>query len=203
MFDTFHGTHDKLKALQFLQLFNAAFAGGNFAKYSKIRTAATFLKTNALQWWTTLLNQGVVPSTWVQFKQIFAPARVTNTLEVDVMTAWNQLSAMNCESLEEYNAKFRDALLPVSSFKILRLAEQIEKYCCGWPKGIKKYYTKTSVINMAQLMENAGVADDLIQGKLDEDRFCRKEHEGRKQFRLRVPPFKLLDASLLQGVGLL
>ncbi|MCO5605280.1 hypothetical protein L7F22_059462 [Adiantum nelumboides] len=120
-FDTFHGTHDKLKALLFLQQFDAAFAGGNFTEASKIRKAATFLKTNALQWWTTLLNQGVVPSTWVQFKQIFAPAwitKCTNTFEVDVMTAWNQLSTNNCESLEEYNAKFWDALLPVSSFKM-------------------------------------------------------------------------------------
>ncbi|MCO5564252.1 hypothetical protein L7F22_017910 [Adiantum nelumboides] len=198
-FDTFHGTHDKLKALLFLQQFDAAFAGGNFTEASKIRKAATFFKTNALQWWTTMLNQGVVPSTWVQFKQIFAPAWITNTFKVDVMTAWNQLSAINCESLEEYNAKFWDALLPVSSFKMVPLAKQIEKYCCGLPKGIKKYCTKTSVMNMAQLMENAEVADDLIQGKPDEDGFKtrRKEPQG-KQFsakgnvtsRLTVPPFK-------------
>ncbi|MCO5609251.1 hypothetical protein L7F22_063475 [Adiantum nelumboides] len=92
-FDTFHGTHDKLKALLSLQQFDAAFARGNFTKSSKVRKAATFLKTSALQWWTTLLNQGVVPSTRVQFKQIFAQAWITNTFEVDVMTAWNQLSA--------------------------------------------------------------------------------------------------------------
>ncbi|MCO5580452.1 hypothetical protein L7F22_034320 [Adiantum nelumboides] len=59
-FDTFHGTHDKLKALLFLQQFDAAFAGGNFTEASKIRKAATFLKTNALQWWTTMLNQCVL-----------------------------------------------------------------------------------------------------------------------------------------------
>ncbi|MCO5576552.1 hypothetical protein L7F22_030364 [Adiantum nelumboides] len=76
----------------------------------------------------------------MKFKQIFAPAWTTNTFEVDVMIAWNQLSAMNGESLEEYNAKFLDALLPVSSFKVVPLAEQIEKYCCGLPKGIKKYH---------------------------------------------------------------
>ncbi|MCO5562485.1 hypothetical protein L7F22_016112 [Adiantum nelumboides] len=54
-------------------------------------------------------------------------------------------------------------------------------------------------MNMAQLMENAEVADDLIQGKPDEDGFKtrRKEPQG-KQFsakgnvtsRLTVPPFK-------------
>ncbi|MCO5575764.1 hypothetical protein L7F22_029568 [Adiantum nelumboides] len=36
-FDTFHGTHDNLKALLFLQQFDAAFAGGNFTEASKIR----------------------------------------------------------------------------------------------------------------------------------------------------------------------
>ncbi|MCO5547701.1 hypothetical protein L7F22_001152 [Adiantum nelumboides] len=164
--------------------FDAAFAGGNFKESSKIRKAATFLKTDALQWWTILLNQGVVLSTWVQFKQIFTPTWITITFEVDVMTAWNQLSAIICESLEEYNAKFWDALLPVSSFKMVPLAEQIEKYCCGLPKGIKKYCMKTSVMNMAQLMENAEVADDLIQGKPDEDGFktCRRKEPQGRQF---------------------
>ncbi|MCO5549134.1 hypothetical protein L7F22_002600 [Adiantum nelumboides] len=186
-FDTFHGTHDKLKALLFLQQFDAAFAGGIFTESSKIRKAATFLKTNALQWWITLLNQGVVPSTWIQFKQILALAWITSTFEVDVMTAWNQLSAINCDSLEEYNAKLWYALLPVSSFKMVPLAEQIEKYCCGLPKGIKKYCTKTSVLNMAQLIENAGVADDLIQGKPDEDGFKTRHKEPQgKQFSARI-----------------
>ncbi|MCO5611606.1 hypothetical protein L7F22_065860 [Adiantum nelumboides] len=172
----------------------SSFAGGNFTESSKIRKAATFLKTNALQWWITLLNQGVVPS-WVQFKQIFAPAWTTITFEVDVMIAWNQLSAVNCESLEEYNAKFWDALLPVSSFKIVPLAEQIEVLL--W--FAKKYCTKTRIMNMAQLMANAEVADALIQRKPDEDGFKthRKEPQG-KQFsakgnvtlRLTVPTFK-------------
>ncbi|MCO5570450.1 hypothetical protein L7F22_024172 [Adiantum nelumboides] len=71
--------------------------------------------------------------------------------------------------LMEYNANFCDALLPMSSYKIVPLAEQIEKYRCGLPKGIKKYCTKTSVMNIAQLMENAEVDDDLIQGKPDVD----------------------------------
>ncbi|MCO5547323.1 hypothetical protein L7F22_000771 [Adiantum nelumboides] len=54
-------------------------------------------------------------------------------------------------------------------------------------------------MNMAQLMENAEVANDLMQGNPDEDRFKtrRKEPEG-KQFsakgnvttRFTVPPFK-------------
>ncbi|MCO5548109.1 hypothetical protein L7F22_001567 [Adiantum nelumboides] len=54
-------------------------------------------------------------------------------------------------------------------------------------------------MNMAQLMENAEVSDDLIQGKPDEDGFKtrRKESQG-KQFsakgnvttRLMVPPLK-------------
>ncbi|MCO5546764.1 hypothetical protein L7F22_000200 [Adiantum nelumboides] len=78
-------------------------------------------------------------------------------------------------------------------------AEQIEKYCCGLSKEIKKYCTKTSVMNKAQLMENAEVADDLIQGKPDEDGFKTRHKEPQgKQFsakgninsRLTVPFFK-------------
>ncbi|MCO5606130.1 hypothetical protein L7F22_060317 [Adiantum nelumboides] len=184
-----------------------------FLQSSKIRKAATFLITNALQWWTTLLNQGVVPSTRVQFKQIIAPTWITNTFEVDV-TAWNQLSAINCESLEEYNAKFWDASLPVSSFKMVPFAEQIGKYCCGLPKRIKKYCTKTSVMNMAKLMENAKVADDLIQGKPDEDGFKTRRNEPQgKNFQPRAMSLQglryhlsrksiFLEVSLSQGIGL-
>ncbi|MCO5589100.1 hypothetical protein L7F22_043066 [Adiantum nelumboides] len=139
-FDTFHGTHDKLKALLFLLQFDAAFAGGNFTESSKIRKAATFLKTK------------------VDF--IVEPGCGTFNM--------GPVQTMNCESLEEYNAKVWDALLPVSFFKIVPLAEQIDKYCYGLPKGIKTYCTKTSVMNMAELMEKAKVADDLIQGKPDE-----------------------------------
>ncbi|MCO5596645.1 hypothetical protein L7F22_050713 [Adiantum nelumboides] len=120
------------------------------------------------------------------------PFRVSSSTRGDYET-------MNCKSLEEYNAKFGDALLPVSSFKIVPLAEQIEKYCCGLLKGIKKYCATTSVMNMAQLMENAELADDLIQGKPGEDGFkiCCKESQGKQisakgnvTSRLTVPPFK-------------
>ncbi|MCO5581230.1 hypothetical protein L7F22_035108 [Adiantum nelumboides] len=57
------------------------------------------------------------------------------------------------------------------------LAEQIEKYYRGLLKGIKKYCTKTSVMNMTQLTENAEVTDDLIQGKPDEDGFKTRRKE--------------------------
>ncbi|MCO5558673.1 hypothetical protein L7F22_012259 [Adiantum nelumboides] len=133
------GTTDRMKALIFLQQFDAAFTGGNFTEASKIRKAASFLKGNALQWWATLLNQGQVPSTWVQFKQIFAPAWLTSAFEVDVMTAWNQLSSVNCENLEEYNQMFWNAFLPVSSFKMVPLTEQVEKYCCALRRDVDAY----------------------------------------------------------------
>ncbi|MCO5605150.1 hypothetical protein L7F22_059330 [Adiantum nelumboides] len=126
-FEPFFGTTDRMKALIFLQQFDATFNGGNFTEASKIRKAASFLKGNALQWWATLFNQGQVPSTWVQFKQIFALAWLTSAFEVDVMTAGNQLSSVNCESLEEYNQMFRNAFLPVSSFKMVPLTEKVEK----------------------------------------------------------------------------
>ncbi|MCO5585602.1 hypothetical protein L7F22_039537 [Adiantum nelumboides] len=157
-FDTFHGAHDKLKALLFLQQFDATYARGNFTESSKIRKAATFLKSNALHWWTTLTNQGVVPSTYAQFKQIIARAWITNTFKVDAMAAWNQLTAMNCETFEEYNTKFSNEPLPMSFFKIMPLSEQIEKYCCGLPKRIGNYCRKTNVMNMTHLTENAAMA---------------------------------------------
>ncbi|MCO5566335.1 hypothetical protein L7F22_020012 [Adiantum nelumboides] len=179
-FEPFFGTTERMKALIFLQQFDAAFTGRNFTEASKIRKAASFLKGNALQWWATLLNQGQVPSTWVQFKQIFARAWLTSAFEVDVMTAWNQLSFVNCESLEEYNQMFWNAFLPVSSFKMVPLTEQVEKYCCGLPKGIRDYCTKTSVMNMTQLIENAMVADNLVRGKAEGFKNPSKEQTGKQ-----------------------
>ncbi|KAH7421157.1 hypothetical protein KP509_13G042900 [Ceratopteris richardii] len=124
-FQIFSGMHDRLKALTFIQQFDAAYTGGNFTESSKVWKAATFLKGNALQWWTTLLMQGLAPTTWIQFKQVFSSAWLTNTFEVDVMTAWHKLDAATCASLEEYNKKFWDALLSVSSYRTVPLSEQI------------------------------------------------------------------------------
>ncbi|MCO5608505.1 hypothetical protein L7F22_062716 [Adiantum nelumboides] len=45
-FEPFFGTTDRMKALIFLQQFDAAFTGGNFTEASKIRKAASFLKEN-------------------------------------------------------------------------------------------------------------------------------------------------------------
>ena len=47
-FVTFSGMQDKLKALTFIQQFDAAYIGGNFTESSKVRKATTFLKDNAL-----------------------------------------------------------------------------------------------------------------------------------------------------------
>ena len=160
-FDTFSGMQDKLKALTFIQQFDAAYSGGNFTESSKVRKAATFLKGNALQWWTSVLMQGLAPATWVQFKQQFSFAWLTNTFEVDVMTAWHKLDAANCNNSEEYNKKFWDALLPVTSYRTVPLSEQIEKYCCGLPKEIRDYCIKTNVANMTQMIENANMANAL------------------------------------------
>ena len=48
------------------------YSGDNFTESSKVRKAATFLKGNALQWWTSLLMQGLAPTTWIQFKRHFS-----------------------------------------------------------------------------------------------------------------------------------
>ncbi len=109
-FDIFRGFEDRTKALSFIQQFDAAFAGGNFTESSKVRKAATFLKGNASQWWTTLLMQGQASSTWIGFKQVFATAWLTNEFEVDVMSAWHSLDATKCKNLEDYNRKFKRRL---------------------------------------------------------------------------------------------
>ncbi|MCO5550587.1 hypothetical protein L7F22_004075 [Adiantum nelumboides] len=96
------------------------------------------------------------------------------------MTAWNQLSSVNCESLEEYNQMFWNAFLPASSFKMVPLTEQVEKYRCGLPKGIRDYCTKTSVMNMTQLIENAMVADNLVRGKAEGFKNPSKEQTGKQ-----------------------
>ena len=85
----------------------------NFTESSKVRKAATFLKGNALQWWTNLLLQGQAPTIWVEFKQVFSATWLTTTFEVDIMMAWHKLDAANCANLEEYNNKFWKALLPI------------------------------------------------------------------------------------------
>ncbi|MCO5593692.1 hypothetical protein L7F22_047709 [Adiantum nelumboides] len=55
------------------------------------------------------------------------------------MTEWHQLNAATCKNLDDFNRKFWKALLPVASYKFVTLTEQIEKYCCGLPKGLRKY----------------------------------------------------------------
>ena len=154
-FDSFDGQKNKLKALIFLQQFDAAFSGGHFTEASKVRKAASFLKGNALQWWTTLLKQGVAPATWVEFKQAFAPLWLTSTFEVDVITAWHKLDCRDCNDLEEYNQKFWDVLLPVTSFRYVPFVEQVEKYTCGLPKELRNYCIKQKASSLTQLIENA------------------------------------------------
>ena len=179
-FDTFRGFEDRTKALSFIQQFDAAFAGGNFTESSKVRKAATFLKGNASQWWTTLLMQGQAPSTWIGFKQVFATTWLTNEFEVDVMSAWHSLDATKCKDLEDYNRKFWKALLPVTSYRVVPLAEQIEKYCCGLPKELRNYCTKTKVTTLTQLIENANTGNALLLGQSSGFAGSKKEDKSAK-----------------------
>ncbi|MCO5571927.1 hypothetical protein L7F22_025678 [Adiantum nelumboides] len=164
-FTTFTGFDDRKKALSFLQQFDKAYAGGNFTEASKVRKAATYLTGNAGQWWTTLLLQGQAPSTWIYFKQIFASAWLSDDFEADVMTEWHQLNAASCKNLDDYNRKFWKALLPITSYRFVPLTEQIEKYCCGLPKGLRKYCSKTKVTTLTQLIEVANTGNGLLKGE--------------------------------------
>ncbi|MCO5603050.1 hypothetical protein L7F22_057193 [Adiantum nelumboides] len=198
-FETFSGFDDMTKALSFLQQFDTAFAGGNFTEASKVRKATTFLKGNARQWWTTLLLQGQAPSTWIYFKQIFASAWLSNEFEVDVMAEWHQLSAASCRDLEEYNHKFWKALLPVTSYKFVPLTEQIEKYCCGLPKKLRNYVTKTKVTNLTQLIEVANTGYGMLKG--GNSGFKGSEQEDHKKKNSAKQPFVKRTPQASQGSG--
>ena len=74
------------------------------------------------------------------------------------------MDASKCKDLEDYNKKFWKALLPVTSYRIVPLTEQIEKYCCGLPKELRNYCTKTKVTTLTQLIENANTGNALLLG---------------------------------------
>ena len=65
------------------------------------------------------------------------------------MTTWYELSVATCKSLEEYNKMFSQARLPMESYTEVPLTEWLERYCCGLPKEICDYCTKTKVTNMS------------------------------------------------------
>ncbi|MCO5596399.1 hypothetical protein L7F22_050460 [Adiantum nelumboides] len=157
--------YDNLTPLEKPTPYKEGGKGGNFKEASKVRKAATYLTGNAGQWWTTLLLQGQAPSTWIYLRQIFASAWLSDDFEADVMTEWHQLNAASCKNLDDYNRKFWKALLPVTSYRFVPLTEQIEKYCCGLPKGLRKYCTKTKVTTLTQLIEVANTGNGLLKGE--------------------------------------
>ncbi|MCO5571836.1 hypothetical protein L7F22_025584 [Adiantum nelumboides] len=171
---------EPLARLSFLQQFDKAYAGGNFTEASKVRKAATYLTGNVGQWWTTLLLQGQARSTWIYFKQIFASAWLSDEFEADVMTEWHQLNAATCKNLDNFNRKFWKALLPVTSYRFVTLTEQIEKYCCGLRKGLRKYCTKTKVTTLTQLIEVANTDNGLLKGEDCEFNTGVKEGSAKK-----------------------
>ena len=56
-------------------------------------------------------------------------------------------------------------MLPVTSYRVVPLTEQIEKYCCGLPKELRNYCTKTKVTTLTQLIENANIENALLLGQ--------------------------------------
>ncbi|MCO5589422.1 hypothetical protein L7F22_043389 [Adiantum nelumboides] len=174
------GFDDRKKALSFLQQFDKAYAGGNFTEASKVRKAATYLTGNVGQWWTTLLLQGQAPSTWIYVKQTFASAWLSDDFEADVMTEWHQLNAATCKNLDDFNRKFWKSLLLVTSYRFVPLTEQIEKYSCGLPKGLRKYCMKTKVTTLMQLIEVANTGNGLLKGEDCEFNTGVKEGSAKK-----------------------
>ncbi|MCO5610284.1 hypothetical protein L7F22_064520 [Adiantum nelumboides] len=142
---------------------------------------------NAGQWWTTLLLQGQAPSTWIYFKQIFASAWLSDDFEADVMTEWHQLNAATCKNLDDFNRKFWKVLLPVTSNRFVSLTEQIEKYCCGLPKGLRKYSTKTKVTTLTQLIEVANTGNGFLKEEDYEFNTGVREGSAKKYVLNEVP----------------
>ena len=124
--------------------------------------------------------QGQAPATWTYFKQVFAFAWLTNEFEVEVMSEWHNLDATKCKDLDDYNKKFWKALLPVTSYRVVPLTEQIEKYCCGLPKELRNYCTKTKVTTLTQLIENANTGNALLLGQTSGFRGSQKEEKSEK-----------------------
>ncbi|MCO5570686.1 hypothetical protein L7F22_024413 [Adiantum nelumboides] len=85
-------------------------------------------------------------------------------LEQSIFT-WHQHNTANGKNLDDYNWKFWKALLLVISYRFVPLTEQIEKYCCGLPKGLRKYCTKTKVTTLTQLIEVANTGNGLLKGE--------------------------------------
>ncbi|MCO5577777.1 hypothetical protein L7F22_031611 [Adiantum nelumboides] len=159
------------RRLSFLQQFDKAYGS----------QGATFLIGIAEQWWTTLLLQGQAPSIWIYFKQIFASAWLSDDFEASVMTEWHQLNVASWKNLDDYNRKFWKALLPITSYRFVPLTEQIENFCCGLPKGLKKHCTKTKVTTLTQLIEVANTGNGLLKGEDCEFNTGVKEGSGKKK----------------------
>ena len=155
----------KKKALSYVQQFDNAFSRGNFTEASKIRKAASFLKGNAQQWWHAILLQGIAPTSWVGFKQLFSHIWLTPTFEVDTNTAWRSLSSRDCSTLDKYTKNFWDALLPIASFRQVPLVEQVETFCCGLPKELRDYCIKKRVDSMTHMIEIAQTGYALLTGQ--------------------------------------
>ena len=149
-----------------MQQFDNAFSAGNFMEASKICKAASFLKGNAQQWWSTILLQGLAPSSWIAFKQLFSHIWLTPTFDVDTITAWRSLSSTDCLTLEEYTKKFWDALLLIASFKSIPLVEQVETFCCRLPKELPDYCIKKRVESMTQMVEIAQIGYTFLTGQM-------------------------------------
>ncbi|MCO5572782.1 hypothetical protein L7F22_026541 [Adiantum nelumboides] len=84
------------------------------------------------------------------------------------------------KNLDDFNRKFWKALLPVTSYRFVPLTEQIEKYCCGLPKGLRKYCTKTKVTTLTQLVEVANTGNGLLKGEDSEFNTGVKEGSAKK-----------------------
>lgn len=126
----FDGATDKVKDVTCIRQFDVAYRGGNLTKESKIRKLTSVLKENALQWWTSISNDGSQPTSREEFKRVFCTAWLIATFKVDMVKRGN-LNSQDCESSDAFTKKFWKALLPVNAFWAAPQWEQVETYCSG------------------------------------------------------------------------
>lgn len=163
------------------------------------------LKANALQWWSSVAQSGRPPLTWVDFKTLFVSIWMTSSFEVDVITAWRNLSSQGLSNLDEYVKKFWTALHSLNSFRPVSLVKQVETFCCGLPKELRDYCIKNKVQNMTQMAAIAQTGYDMLTGKMSGFKFggssVKAEDNKKKEECWKVQTQRKRGISEIQALS--
>ena len=87
----------------------------------------------------------------------------------------------------------------MTSYRVVPLTEQIEKYCCGLPKELRNYCTKIKVTTLTQLIENAKTGNALLLGQ--SSGFGGSQREGKSEKITARRPFIKDSYQSVQTTG--